>query len=424
MSILLKRNTNPGVIPDPSELVPGEIAINTADAALYTKNEDGEVITLASASDLPLPTTIPWDNITGKPSFQFEEHTHSPEDIIGTAVITTDPRLSNSRNPLPHNHNIANVDGLQNALNGKSDSSHNHDTRYYTETEVDTLLNGKANSVHGHPISDITDLNTTLGDINNDITSLQTGKQDAGNYAASVHSHVVSDINDLTSTLSNYATSTHDHSYPNFLTKIGFNAAANVPTATNPDGVSSLAITAVGYSACNNNTTGWQNTGVGNVALFSNTTGVANTGVGSLALQFNTSGGWNTAIGIGSLRNNTTGLENTALGSVALHNNTTGAKNTALGQAGLWNNTVGSNNISIGYGAEVNASNYNNCIIIGTDARAYRSSDFVLGSPSSPVSVSTSVGTSGAAETPPVNPLGYLEVRLNGTLVKIPYYRT
>ena len=42
--------------------------------------------------------------------------------------------------------------------------SHNHDDRYYTETEVDTALNGKANSSHSHSISDVTSLQTSLND--------------------------------------------------------------------------------------------------------------------------------------------------------------------------------------------------------------------------------------------------------------------
>ena len=49
-----------------------------------------------------------------------------------------------------HNHTIANVDGLQTALNGKADSGHNHDGVYYTETEVDTLLADKSDTSHNH----------------------------------------------------------------------------------------------------------------------------------------------------------------------------------------------------------------------------------------------------------------------------------
>ena len=39
---------------------------------------------------------------------------------------------------------------------GAAASSHNHDDRYYTESEVDTKLAGKANSSHTHAVSDIT----------------------------------------------------------------------------------------------------------------------------------------------------------------------------------------------------------------------------------------------------------------------------
>lgn len=40
---------------------------------------------------------------------------------------------------------------------GLSPSSHNHDDRYYTEGEVDTLISGRAPSSHTHSISDIID---------------------------------------------------------------------------------------------------------------------------------------------------------------------------------------------------------------------------------------------------------------------------
>jgi hypothetical protein len=45
----------------------------------------------------------------------------APSAITGTAVITTDSRLSDARTP----------------------TSHTHDDRYYTETEMNTLLAGK-----------------------------------------------------------------------------------------------------------------------------------------------------------------------------------------------------------------------------------------------------------------------------------------
>lgn len=42
------------------------------------------------------------------------------------------------------------ADRLVSGLKGKSDTSHNHDSRYYTESEMDSLLNGKAAKSHNH----------------------------------------------------------------------------------------------------------------------------------------------------------------------------------------------------------------------------------------------------------------------------------
>jgi|GEM_PF-6022543 len=46
----------------------------------------------------------------------------------------------------------------------KIDDSHNHDGRYYTESEVDTKLNSKSNTGHSHTEADITDLHSRYTD--------------------------------------------------------------------------------------------------------------------------------------------------------------------------------------------------------------------------------------------------------------------
>ena len=60
--------------------------------------------------------------------------------------ITVDSSGNVSINDDSHNHIISNVDGLQIALDGKAASSHTHDDRYYTESEIDTKLNSKLNT--------------------------------------------------------------------------------------------------------------------------------------------------------------------------------------------------------------------------------------------------------------------------------------
>lgn len=46
------------------------------------------------------------------------------------AAATTDPRLSDARTPLPHDHPINEVTNLQAALDAKAAAIHDHDTRY------------------------------------------------------------------------------------------------------------------------------------------------------------------------------------------------------------------------------------------------------------------------------------------------------
>lgn len=57
----------------------------------------------------------------------------------------------------------ANADSaLQTAIDGKASSSHTHDDRYYTGSEVDTKLSGKADVEHTHTKSQITDFPSGL----------------------------------------------------------------------------------------------------------------------------------------------------------------------------------------------------------------------------------------------------------------------
>lgn len=92
-----------------------------------------------------------------------EQVTTLPTTNIYTAMNTVDSSLSStSANPVQNKV-------ITNALNGKANSTHSHDDRYYTETEMNTKLNGKANSSHTHSINDVTGLSKSLdGKMNND----------------------------------------------------------------------------------------------------------------------------------------------------------------------------------------------------------------------------------------------------------------
>lgn len=81
---------------------------------------------------------------------------------------------------------------------GAAASSHTHDDRYYTETEVDTKLSGKANTSHGNhvPTTQTASNNVFL---RNDNTWATVTPANIG-AAASSHSHTVANISDLTAT--------------------------------------------------------------------------------------------------------------------------------------------------------------------------------------------------------------------------------
>lgn len=62
-TILHKRSNTAGVVPNANSLTPGELAINAADGKVFTKKNDGTVVTLVNG-----------------------EHTHSGSDITSGTV--------------------------------------------------------------------------------------------------------------------------------------------------------------------------------------------------------------------------------------------------------------------------------------------------------------------------------------------------
>ena len=74
----------------------------------------------------------------------------------GSNHVTVDAELSaDSMNPVQNKV-------IKSALDGKSNTGHTHDDRYYTETEVNTKLDGKSNTGHKHVKADITDFPTSM----------------------------------------------------------------------------------------------------------------------------------------------------------------------------------------------------------------------------------------------------------------------
>ena len=98
-------------------------------------------------------------------------HTHAPSDVTGTAVIDSDPRLSNARTPTAHSHVIADTTGLQTALDGKAASSHTHTLAQVTDAggaaslNVGTTAGTVAAGDHTHELDDLDATGATDGHV-------------------------------------------------------------------------------------------------------------------------------------------------------------------------------------------------------------------------------------------------------------------
>ena len=99
---------------------------------------------------------------------------------------------------------------LQAAIDGKSASSHTHDDRYFTETEVTNKLAGKSDTGHTHDdrYYTETEINSKISTIN---TSIATAKSDAQAYADQKIAALVDSAPEAMNTLNELATAISNH---------------------------------------------------------------------------------------------------------------------------------------------------------------------------------------------------------------------
>ena len=84
-------------------------------------------------------------------------HSHSLADVTGLQGAL------DSKSSLSHTHTIAEVTGLQGELNSKASGS-----------DLTSGLSGKANSNHTHPIADIVGLQAKIIELENRLAALET----------------------------------------------------------------------------------------------------------------------------------------------------------------------------------------------------------------------------------------------------------
>lgn len=151
--------------------------------------------------------------------FTTATHTHVIANVTGLQTAL-DAKASTT-----HTHTVANVTGLQAQLDGKSSVGHLHTIADVTnlQTELDakalvahthaiadttglqTALDGKALVAHTHAIADTTGLQTAL-DGKSATTHLHTGV-----YAPVTHTHAIADTTGLQTALDGKSATTHLH---------------------------------------------------------------------------------------------------------------------------------------------------------------------------------------------------------------------
>ena len=180
-------------------------------AEIYIRDVDNTIVTspfyflsrdsIVHTEEIPTGTEIvSWESILNKPSF-FPPDTHDHEIADVNGLQTALDGKANVGDvgggvPADHTHLIADVTGLQTALDGKVD---------------DAEMTGKANTIHNHAIADVTGLQTALdsklegihshaiGDITGLQNALDSKVDDAqmGTKADLEHQHGILDITGL-----------------------------------------------------------------------------------------------------------------------------------------------------------------------------------------------------------------------------------
>lgn len=73
-------------------------------------------------------------------------------DALGALDLVVDSKAEANHN---HDDRYYTESEIDSKLENKSDASHNHDDRYYTETEINNKLEDKANASHTHTPTDV-----------------------------------------------------------------------------------------------------------------------------------------------------------------------------------------------------------------------------------------------------------------------------
>jgi hypothetical protein len=163
----------------------GGFYLDTAAKQLY-----GPKVSGAWGTGIALTGAL-WSEIGDKPlTFAPSAHSHIIADVTGLQTALDGKQASGSYAAATHTHTISNVTGLQTALDGKqaagSYAATVHTHAIADVTGLQTAIDGKAATSHTHTIANVTGLQTAID-----------GKQASGSYAAATHAHAIADVTGL-----------------------------------------------------------------------------------------------------------------------------------------------------------------------------------------------------------------------------------
>lgn len=135
----------------------GQIVITTDTKKLYVDVSATERIEVTSDADIDTSDFVTKEDADA--SYAAIEHNHDDRYYTESEV---DSKLADKANAT-HTHAIGDInnlqetiDGLEQDIAGKANATHTHDDRYFTETEVTDKLATKADTGHKHAASDVT----------------------------------------------------------------------------------------------------------------------------------------------------------------------------------------------------------------------------------------------------------------------------
>jgi hypothetical protein len=164
----------------------------TAASQVPAGGTTGQVLTKVNNTDYNVVWATPsaggsvaWADITGKPStFPPDTHLHGISDVTGLQGAL------DAKAPLASPTFTGTVSGITKSMVGLGNVDNTSDASKPISSATQTALDGKAATSHTHAIADVTGLQTALD-----------RKQAAGSYAAASHTHGISDVTGLQTAL-------------------------------------------------------------------------------------------------------------------------------------------------------------------------------------------------------------------------------